>query len=90
MTGVDIRYNNGNQNFDLGNQNNYSPFLTINDGPIPSAFNRDFSNASNNSLVFTPVGGPPSAAVPGPLLLFGAGAAFGWSRRLRRKIKATA
>jgi len=28
-----------------------------------------------------------SASVPGPLPLFGATAAFGWSRRLRRKIK---
>jgi hypothetical protein len=35
--------------------------------------------------------GPPSlsgAAVPGPLPLMGAGAAFGWSRRLRRRIAA--
>lgn len=35
--------------------------------------------------------GPPSptgAAVPGPLPLLGAGAAFGWSRRLRRRIAA--
>ncbi len=27
------------------------------------------------------------APVPGPLPLFGAGAAFGWSRRLRRRVK---
>lgn len=31
--------------------------------------------------------GPP-AEVPGPLPLLGAGAAFGWSRRLRRRISA--
>ncbi len=31
---------------------------------------------------------PPSAAVPGPLPLFGAGAAFAWSRRLRKRIAA--
>jgi hypothetical protein len=30
--------------------------------------------------------GSPSASVPGPLPLLGAGAAFGWSRRLRRRI----
>jgi hypothetical protein len=30
--------------------------------------------------------GPPAADVPGPLPLFGAGAAFAWSRRLRRRI----
>ena len=35
--------------------------------------------------------GPPSpsgAAVPGPLPLLGDGAAFGWSRRLRKRIAA--
>lgn len=31
---------------------------------------------------------PSGAAVPGPLPLLGAGAAFGWSRRLRRRIAA--
>jgi hypothetical protein len=30
---------------------------------------------------------PPSSGVPGPLPLLGAGAAFGWSRRLRLQIK---
>jgi hypothetical protein len=30
--------------------------------------------------------GAPAAAVPGPLPLLGAGAAFGWSRRLRKRI----
>ncbi len=29
---------------------------------------------------------PPAAAVPGPLPLLGVGAAFGWSRRLRKRI----
>ena len=32
------------------------------------------------------LGNPPAAAVPGPLPLLGAGAAFGWSRRLRKRI----
>ena len=31
---------------------------------------------------------PSGAAVPGPLPLLGAGAAFGWSRRLRKRIAA--
>jgi hypothetical protein len=31
---------------------------------------------------------PPGATVPGPLPLLGAGAAFGWSRRLRKRIAA--
>jgi MYXO-CTERM domain-containing protein len=34
------------------------------------------------------IGNPASAAVPGPLPLLGAGAAFGWSRRLRKRIAA--
>ena len=36
------------------------------------------------------IGAPPSpsTAVPGPLPLFGAAAAFGWSRRLRKRIAA--
>ena len=34
------------------------------------------------------LGNPPAAAVPGPLPLFGAAAAFGWSRRLRKRIAA--
>ena len=33
-------------------------------------------------------GGPP-ARVPGPLPVLGAGAAYGWSRRLRRRIRAS-
>jgi len=32
------------------------------------------------------LGNPPSAAVPGPLPLLGIGAAFSWSRRLRKRI----
>ena len=32
--------------------------------------------------------GPLGTSVPGPLPLFGAGAAFGWSRRLRKRIAA--
>jgi hypothetical protein len=32
------------------------------------------------------LGNPPAAAVPGPLPLLGIGAAFGWSRRLRKRI----
>jgi hypothetical protein len=32
------------------------------------------------------LGNPPCAAVPGPLPLLGIGAAFGWSRRLRKRI----
>lgn len=43
-----------------------------------------------NDTIQVVIGAPPSppAAVPGPLPLLGAGAAFGWSRRLRRRIAA--
>jgi hypothetical protein len=34
------------------------------------------------------LGNPATAAVPGPLPLLGAGVAFGWSRRLRKRIAA--
>jgi len=41
-----------------------------------------------SSSLLTPVQDPSS--VPGPLPLFGAAAAFGWSRQLRRRIKTPA
>jgi len=86
VTGVDIFYDNRGQQLLLGNQNNHWVDLI---DLAPNIYNTDFDSSSSNSLLFTPVGGPPPASVPGPLPLFGAGAAFGWSRRLRRKIKAT-
>ena len=56
-------------------------------GPINNA-NTQFDGTDGNitSSTLSPVL-PPSAPVPGPLPLFGAGAAFGWSRRLRRRVK---
>lgn len=90
VTGVDIGYINGIQAFDLGNQNNFLPSLLEPDPSGLNVYNRDFNNASNNSLVFTPVGGPSPAAAPGPLPLFGAAAAFGWGRRLRRRVNTPA
>lgn len=50
-----------------------------------STFPGNDANITNSLL--SPV---PSASVPGPLPLFGAGAAFGWSRRLRRRVKCSA
>jgi MYXO-CTERM domain-containing protein len=43
---------------------------------------------SNGETINVVIGNPspPSAATPGPLPLLGAGAAFGWSRRLRKRI----
>jgi len=37
-----------------------------------------------NDTIKVVIGAPPPAAVPGPLPLLGAGAAFGWARRLRK------
>lgn len=39
------------------------------------------------SLTFTRVVGPETSAVPGPLPLLGAAACFGYSRRLRQRMK---
>ena len=38
-----------------------------------------------NDTIELVIAAPPSAAVPGPLPLLGAGAAFGWARRLRKR-----
>ena len=44
--------------------------------------------ATTGGLSIAPLSSPPSE-VPGPLPLLGAGAAFGWSRRLRRRLSGT-
>jgi hypothetical protein len=41
----------------------------------------------NQTYVIATLATPPAASVPGPLPLFGAAAAFGMSRRLRRRIQ---
>ena len=43
-----------------------------------------------SSSLLSPVLAPSSAPVPSPIPLFGAAAAFGWSRQLRRRIKTAA
>jgi hypothetical protein len=87
VTGVDIYLaeNFGIQELYLGNQGILNPILAYGAPPI---FIED-SNNTTNSLVFTPASSP-TAPVPGPLPLFGAAAAFGWSRQLRRRIKTSA
>lgn len=49
----------------------------------------DFSTIDSfkNTYTQVSVAGPPGDKVPGPLPLLGAGAAFGFSRRLRRRIR---
>jgi hypothetical protein len=41
---------------------------------------------STNDTINVVIGSAPPAAVPGPLPLLGVGAAFGFSRRLRRRV----
>jgi hypothetical protein len=88
VTGADVYYANnfdGGQNLYLGNQGNYNPELSS--ANYPKFINYNSSSTSANTLLFTAAS---PASVPGPLPLFGAGAAFGWSRRLRRRIKSPA
>jgi hypothetical protein len=61
--------------FGLANFQGYDPFEPFAGGPPSGVFGR----AANVNTVPT----------PGPLPLFGAAAAFGWSRRLRRRLGAT-
>ena len=82
VTGVNVFYVNGASSLRLGNQSLFRTQL------LNGSFDINESrNDPGNSLSFT---APTQASVPGPLPLFGAGAAFGWSRRLRRTIKSPA
>ena len=87
VTGVNIVLyaNDRPQKLYLGNQDYHNPFLV---SPFPIVIsNADANNTTSNSLMFTPAS---SVSVPGPLPLFGAAAAFGWSRQLKRRIQAPA
>ena len=87
VTGSNVSFNNnfdGGQALYLGNKGLLSPELSNADF---SFYTYDTSPGSTNTLRFTAAS---PASVPGPLPLFGAGAAFGWSRRLRRRIKSPA
>ena len=72
---VDIYYEDGDiaNNFTWGAINTIATNFLGSDGNIIT------------SSTLTPQTAPQG--VPGPLSLFGAGAAFGWSRRLRRRVK---
>ncbi len=48
------------------------------------------ANSFSDSIIQNQSTAPPSSAVPGPLPILGASAAFGMSRKLRRRIKQTA
>ena len=68
--------------------------------PYASTFNDGFTVSADTEIIVTStfVGSvdywaqtlkvePVPAPAPGPLPLFGAAAAFGWSRRIRKQIK---
>ena len=57
---------------------------------IPDNANFFNQGAEGTVVTFTSQSGPGPAQVPGPLPLLGAGAAFGWSRKLRRRVSASA
>ena len=91
VTGASVFFNNsfdGTQSLFLGNvgifRSELSSYSATDSVPY---FNRDPDPTPSNTLLFTPVS---PASVPGPLPLFGAAAAFGWSRRLRRRNKSPA
>jgi hypothetical protein len=46
--------------------------------------------ATSGGLSIAQQSDPPPSAVPGPLPLFGAASAFGFSRKLRRRLRAAA
>ena len=88
VTGASVFFNNsfdGGQSLFLGNvgifRSELSSYSATDSVPY---YNRDPDPTPSNTLLFTPVS---PASVPGPLPLFGAAAALGWSRRLRRRNK---
>jgi len=61
--------------------------LRANQDALPSLLNIDSASADNPPSISE---AQPTPAAPGPLPIFGAAAAFGASRQLRRRIKASA
>ena len=71
---VVIYYYNGTDNTGSGGITDYILAAGVPYGPLSSS-------------LLSPVLSPSSAPVPSPIPLFGAAAAYGWSRQLRRRIK---
>ena len=85
VTSANLIFRNGDSYLEFGTVNNpdnrnYYPLLDYFGTTYVS--NAGSSGPSTSNLTFTPVSQAPS-----PLPIMGAGAAFGWSRRLRRRIK---
>jgi len=68
----------------------YNGSFSPNPGRINVFASRYLPTFTIQSSLLSPVSAPSSAPVPGPIPLFGAAAAFGWSRQLRRRIKTPA
>jgi hypothetical protein len=85
ITGVSIGYSVSSIFLSLENQGDPGGSPSLRGFVFPTNFaNIDNDSSSSNTLLFTPLA---TASVPSPLPLFGAAAAFGWSRQLRRRIK---
>ena len=92
----------GNVNFAPATTTGYNPFFqatavygwafTVSGGTLPAGttgtLDLSFLNQGAGAFSWTGTGSlnVPSTNVPGPLPLLGAGAAFGWTRRLRKRL----
>ena len=73
--------------FDLDTPERVNIYVSSGIGGINRIYTTNLASNLSSSLL-SPVQDPSSA--PGPIPLFGAAAAFGWSRQLRRRIKTPA
>ncbi len=85
ITGVTIAFRDQGKFLYFGNQGILNPQL---EDPTSDPVYENFAwnQQPTNSLRFTPLA-QPTASVPGPLPLLAAAAGFGWSRRLRRRVR---
>ena len=64
-----------------------TPFIVIWEPSRRTEWRKDSAAVWAQATLFTPPEPPPAAAAPGPLPALGAAAAFGFSRKLRKRIK---
>jgi hypothetical protein len=93
VTGVNVEYQISGVPFlelDLNNTGvGFRNNLSYSGGSTQTLFINANPDNTSAGISFSPVTPVPSS-VPGPIPLFGAAAAFGWSRQLRRRIKTLA
>ena len=73
----------------VANQSGSASFSVLAGDVFGFRQNSEDSILGRASTTISLFNGPVAASVPGPLPLLGAGAAFGWSRQLRRRIGAS-